>query len=244
MHLVPSRQSTRLARASVPTPTAAPATNLASSTPAPDGLSRRSFGRLAVGAALAFAGVGCLDCLGARTALAESTKGSAKALNSPMRDAMLVSRDASSAADARRTASSSADKDSTVRSNSTRRFADIPADALMSVDELHDLAESGAIEDGTVTVIDIRSHRDYQKDQIEGSRNIPAGRQIEIRIDEIPTDEEVVLIAYKNSDRLAETWYTLQDHGFDMSLVRVLDGGVYAWMQAGYPVLENQFLGC
>ena len=133
---------------------------------------------------------------------------------------------------------------STVESNKSKRFADIPTDALIGIEELHDLIEDGALEDGTVKVIDIRSHRDYQKIQIGGSRNIPAGRQIEIRIDEIPIDKTVVLIAYKNSDRLAETWFTLIDHGYDPDLVKVADGGVNAWAKAGYPTLKNQFLGC
>lgn len=133
---------------------------------------------------------------------------------------------------------------STVESNKVKRFSDIPADALIGIEDLHDLIEDGALEDGTIKVVDIRSHRDYQKVQIAGSRNIPAGRQIEIRIDEIPTDRTVVLIAYKNSDRLAETWFTLVDHGYDPDLLKVADGGVHAWANAGYPTLKNQFLGC
>ena len=134
--------------------------------------------------------------------------------------------------------------DSTVESNKAKRFTDIPKDALISIEDLHDLVEDGSLADGKVKIVDIRSHRDYQKVQIEGSRNIPAGRQIEIRIDEIPQDKPVILIAYKNSDRLAETWFTLIDHGYDPDLVKVADGGVYAWAQANYPTLKNQFLGC
>ena len=93
-------------------------------------------------------------------------------------------------------------------------------------------------------LLDIRSHRDYSKRLINGSRNIPAGRQIDIRIDEIPTDKPVFLIAAKNTDRLAETRQTLIDDGRDPELLRVVDGGVNAWAQAGYPTLQNQFLGC
>jgi rhodanese-related sulfurtransferase len=149
---------------------------------------------------------------------------------------------ASSADGASSAASSSAD--GTAKGNSTRRFEEIPADALLSIDDLYDLTQTGAVSEGEVTLLDIRSHRDFTKNQIEGSRNIPAGRQIEIRMDEIPDDEEVILIAYKNSDRLAETYFTLLANGYDEDLLRVVDGGVYAWMQAGYPVLKNQFLGC
>lgn len=139
---------------------------------------------------------------------------------------------------------SNALRDSTVQKNSVRHFEDIPTEALMSVDELHDLIEQGKLDNREFYLIDIRSHRDFMNIQIEGARNIPAGRQIEIRIDEIPIDREVALIALKNSDRLAETWYTLMDHGYDASLVKVVQGGVQAWVDAGYPVLEDQFLGC
>lgn len=93
-------------------------------------------------------------------------------------------------------------------------------------------------------LLDIRSHRDYSKRLINGSRNIPAGRQLEIRIDEVPDDKLVVLISNKNTDRLAETRQTLIDAGRDPDLLKVVDGGVSAWVEEGYPTLENQFLGC
>lgn len=130
---------------------------------------------------------------------------------------------------------------STVEQNKALKFEDIPEDALITVEDLRDLL---AQDEEPFLVVDIRSHRDYQKTLIEGTRNIPAGRQIEIRIDEFPTDKTVVLIAYKNSDRLAETRQTLIDHGIDPENIKVVEGGVNAWKAAGYPVLKNQFLGC
>lgn len=140
-------------------------------------------------------------------------------------------------------ADSSADNTST-KSNKARKFKEIPEDALISVDDLHELFDAGKLKSREVCVIDIRSHRDFQNQLIEGSRNIPAGRQIEIRMSEIPQDKEVILVALKNSNRLAETWFTLIANGYDEELVKVLDGGVKAWADAGYPTLEDQFLGC
>lgn len=140
-------------------------------------------------------------------------------------------------------ADSSADKTST-KSNKARKFKEIPEDALISVDDLYELFDAGKLKSREVCVIDIRSHRDFQNQLIEGSRNIPAGRQIEIRMSEIPQDKEVILVALKNSNRLAETWFTLIANGYDEELVKVLDGGVKAWADAGYPTLEDQFLGC
>ena len=140
-------------------------------------------------------------------------------------------------------ADSSADNTST-KSNKSRKFKEIPEDALISVDDLYKLFDDGKLKSREVCVIDIRSHRDFQNQLIEGSRNIPAGRQIEIRMSEIPQDKEVILVALKNSNRLAETWFTLIANGYDETLVKVLDGGVKAWADAGYPTLEDQFLGC
>lgn len=140
-------------------------------------------------------------------------------------------------------ADSSADNTST-KSNKARKFKEIPEDALISVNDLHELFDAGKLKSREVCVIDIRSHRDFQNQLIEGSRNIPAGRQIEIRMSEIPQDKEVILVALKNSNRLAETWFTLIANGYDEELVKVLDGGVKAWADAGYPTLEDQFLGC
>ena len=140
-------------------------------------------------------------------------------------------------------ADSSADNTST-KSNKARKFKEIPEDALISVDDLYELFDAGKLKSREVCVIDIRSHRDFQNQLIEGSRNIPAGRQIEIRISEIPQDKEVILVALKNSNRLAETWFMLIANGYDEELVKVLDGGVKAWADAGYPTLEDQFLGC
>ncbi len=133
---------------------------------------------------------------------------------------------------------------SVAQTNSVYHYEDIPADALISVDDLKKMVDNGDIDNDKLEILDIRSHRDYSNLLIEGSRNIPAGRQIEIRIDEIPQDRTIVLIALKNSDRLAETYYTLLDYGYDPALLRVCDGGVRAWADAGYPTLEDQFLGC
>ena len=111
-------------------------------------------------------------------------------------------------------ADSSADNTST-KSNKSRKFKEIPEDALISVDDLYKLFDDGKLKSREVYVIDIRSHRDFQNQLIEGSRNIPAGRQIEIRMSEIPQDKEVILVALKNSNRLAETWFTLIANGSD-----------------------------
>lgn len=141
-------------------------------------------------------------------------------------------------------ASSAKEAGTTAESNRTYRYEDIPQEAFVSADELYELVQSGAVDRRESVILDIRSHRDFQNQMIAGSRNIPAGRQIDIRMDEIPRDKPVILVALKSSNRLAETWYTLVGNGFDPSLVKVLSGGLSTWIDAGYPTLEDQFLGC
>lgn len=148
----------------------------------------------------------------------------------------------SSRADA--SASSVREAGTTAESNRTYRYEDIPQEAFVSADELYELVQSGAVDRRESIILDIRSHRDFQNQMIAGSRNIPAGRQIDIRMNEIPRDKPVILVALKSSNRLAETWYTLVGNGFDPSLLKVLSGGLSTWIDAGYPTLEDQFLGC
>lgn len=215
---------------------------MAAPTPAPR-LRSTPLSRLAAAAACALLAAGCLwaspaiaagggSAQGASVPAAEQTSqpGSSASKGSTAAQGSSVPEDPAAPSSA-----------STVEQNKTLKFKDIPEDALITIDDLRDLL---AQDEEPFLVVDIRSHRDYQKTLIEGTRNIPAGRQIEIRIDEFPTDETVVLIAYKNSDRLAETRQTLIDHGIDPENIKVVEGGVNAWKQAGYPVLKNQFLGC
>lgn len=125
-----------------------------------------------------------------------------------------------------------------------KTYQDIPADALVEARDVQQAVEDGAIERKELTILDIRSHRDYVSQMIEGSINVPAGRQIDIRMDEIPRDREVVLVSLQDSDRLAETWYMLVANGYDPTKLKVLDGGVRAWIGAGFPTTGDRFLGC
>lgn len=178
---------------------------------------------------------------GKAASAAAKSGGSSAASGSSTKDDSAAKGSGTSSKDS--SADSSADNTS-AQSNKARKFKEIPTDALISVDDLYELFSDGALKDRSVYVIDIRSHRDYQNELIEGSRNIPAGRQFDIRMDEIPQDKQVVLVALKNSNRLAECWFTLIANGYDDGLVKVLDGGVKAWAEAGYPTLKDQFLGC
>lgn len=182
---------------------------------------------------------------------ASGTKASEKAASSSHGDASAASssRDGISSsrvdgASASATGAEPSAGGATAKDFKDMTYEDIPADALISARDLRKAIKDGGIEDKTLTVVDIRSHRDYTSQMIDGSINVPAGRQIDIRMNEIPRDQQVVLVSLYQSDRLAETWYTLVDNGYDPALVKVLDGGIRAWTGAGYPTTGDRFLGC
>lgn len=121
--------------------------------------------------------------------------------------------------------------------NAGLHFEDIPAERVIDVEELRALAENGGAQ-----IIDIRTGRSFAAGHIEGARNIPAGKQVEIRIDEFG-DGPIVLVDTKN-ERLAEVRQTLMDYGIDEERIAVAEGGMVAWERAGLPMTEKEVLGC
>lgn len=109
-------------------------------------------------------------------------------------------------------------------------FDSIPPDKLISVEELSEMLK----QESHPLVVDIRSKGDYLVSFIAGSKNIPAGRQFSIRMNEIPTDCDIVLIALDESG-LAECRNALLEAGFDDQRIFVVKGGMNAWTAAGYP---------
>ena len=109
----------------------------------------------------------------------------------------------------------------------------------MDVEELREEIETG----DKFQLVDIRSVRAYAAGHIDGSRCIPAGQQIELRLGEIATDTRVVLIS-SGDDRLAETRQTLIDLGTDESRLFVVEGGIEAWEEAGLPLSTREAMSC
>ena len=100
--------------------------------------------------------------------------------------------------------------------------------AAIDLDELRQL-----IEDGSVTLLDVRPELEYRQGHIAGARSIPVA-ELERRLAELPRDRDVV--AYCRgpycvySDEAAQL---LQQHGFQ---VRRLVEGFPEWKAAGLPI--------
>lgn len=95
------------------------------------------------------------------------------------------------------------------------------------VTEVHRLLTSGA-----ATVIDIREDGELQAQHVPGMLHIPMS-EIQDRLDELPTDTEIVLFCRSGnrSGRVADLLNAMGDWGDVANCV----GGILAWAQAGLP---------
>ena len=92
------------------------------------------------------------------------------------------------------------------------------------------------IDDGSVTLLDVRPELEYRQGHIAGARSIPVA-ELERRLVEVPRDREVV--AYCRGPYCVyadEAAQLLQGHGFQ---VRRLQDGYPEWRAAGLPVASG-----
>lgn len=117
--------------------------------------------------------------------------------------------------------------------------SEVPADAKISVEELHALLEGNP----DIFILDIRTRKQYAEHFIPEAHNIPMGKQMEARLAEIPSNENIYIIS--SGDRgCAETYESLIGFGFDASRLFVVEGGMNEWLKAGYPVKKSPILSC
>lgn len=119
-------------------------------------------------------------------------------------------------------------------------LSDIPADALITVDELQGMLVS----QNPPFLVDIRAQGFWIDGHIPEARNIPAGKQLDIRLEEIPDDGTLIVLVPRGEERVAEVWQTLVDAGYEQDAVKALAGGMDAWKEAGLPVQQEVDLGC
>ena len=83
-----------------------------------------------------------------------------------------------------------------------------------------------------VILIDVREQSEYDAGHIPGITLVPMS-DIQNRLDEIPTDKEVI-VTCRSGNRSGQVTDFLRQNGFDN--VHNMQGGILAWEQAGYPV--------
>ena len=85
-------------------------------------------------------------------------------------------------------------------------------------------------ENPNVVLIDVREQYEYDEGHIPGVTLIPLGT-IPNRLDEIPTDKEVIFLC-RSGNRSNQATQFLQQQGFDN--IHNMLGGMNAWGEAGY----------
>jgi phage shock protein E len=83
-----------------------------------------------------------------------------------------------------------------------------------------------------VLLVDVRELWEYEESHIPGITLIPMA-EVPNRLDEIPTDKEVILTC-RSGNRSGQVAEYLQQQGFDN--VHNMLGGILAWQAAGLPV--------
>lgn len=87
-----------------------------------------------------------------------------------------------------------------------------------------------------VYLLDVRTPEEYGQFRLANSHLIPID-QITRRLGELPKDRPIVVYCAVGS-RSAQVFNYLARGGY--AEVYNLDGGIYAWMQRGYPVLKGK----
>jgi glyoxylase-like metal-dependent hydrolase (beta-lactamase superfamily II)/rhodanese-related sulfurtransferase len=107
--------------------------------------------------------------------------------------------------------------------------------AFMSMEEVHRQIEAG---DGTLTIVDVRERDAFRGGHLASARSVPRG-ELELRADrELPDPTARILTCCQYGKISTLAAHTLRTMGYDRAVA--LDGGVDAWIKAGYPVVADR----
>ena len=105
---------------------------------------------------------------------------------------------------------------------------------FMSLEELNARVAAG---DHTLIILDVRERDAYRSGHIAGAKALPRG-QLELRVnDELPDPTRRILTCCEFGRISTLAAATLRELGFRRAVA--LDGGMKAWREAGYPVVQG-----
>lgn len=84
-------------------------------------------------------------------------------------------------------------------------------------------------------LLDVRTPEEYRQTRLAGAHLIPID-QVARRLGELPSDRPILVYCAVGS-RSAQVFNFLARRGYQE--VYNLDGGIYAWAQRGYPLLQG-----
>ncbi len=99
----------------------------------------------------------------------------------------------------------------------------------VSVSEAAELFSAGSF------LLDVREQSEWDAGHIEGAILIPLG-QLASRMTEVPSDKTILVIC-RTGNRSAQARDQLRNASYTQ--VTSVDGGMNAWIQAGYPVVTG-----
>ena len=103
--------------------------------------------------------------------------------------------------------------------------------AFMSMDEVRQQIERGARD---LVLVDVREREAFRAGHLTGARNIPRG-ELELRADRELPDPPARVLTYCQLGKVSPlAAHSLRTMGYLRAVA--LDGGLDAWVQAGYPV--------
>jgi len=106
--------------------------------------------------------------------------------------------------------------------------------SFMSLIELKARIEA---QDPDLLVLDVRERDAYTAGHLPGARHLPRG-QLELRVNEELPDPTLRILAVCEFGRISTlAAATLRQIGFQRAIA--LDGGMKAWREAGYPLVQN-----
>lgn len=106
---------------------------------------------------------------------------------------------------------------------------------FMSLEELNTRVENG---DPDLVILDVRERDAYQAGHITGAQLLPRG-QLELRVNQDLPDPTRRILTYCDFGRISTlAAATLRTMGFQRAVA--LDGGMQAWMDAGYTVARGK----
>ena len=107
--------------------------------------------------------------------------------------------------------------------------------AFMSMDELRRQIERAT---PGIVLLDVREREAFRAQHLPGARNIPRG-ELELRADRELPDPTARILTYCQVGKISTlAAHTLRTMGYQRTVA--LDGGLDAWIQAGYPLEGNQ----
>jgi rhodanese-related sulfurtransferase len=87
-----------------------------------------------------------------------------------------------------------------------------------------------------IYLLDVRTPEEYRQFRLANARLIPID-QVTRRLTELPRDRPILVYCAVGS-RSAQVFNFLARRGY--AEVYNLDGGIYAWAQRGYPILQGR----